>query len=114
MSRILTARVVTAFMPFLLAALLGACTSKNEPLAAPVEATGKVRLVGSSPRTQYVISGTDREWYIKPEEQRKIAQFQQQTVTVKGNETSVELKYANGVSVGTRYFLSDIEIVKNP
>ncbi|GHS88325.1 hypothetical protein FACS189487_06330 [Campylobacterota bacterium] len=98
---------------FLLAVSLGACTSKKDtPAPIAIEAVGKVRLVGSSIRREIVISGEGREWYIKPEEQRKLSEFQQQIVRVKGNETSIELKFANGVSAGTRYFLTDIEIIK--
>ena len=77
----------------------------------PVEVTGMVRMVGSSPLTVLVISGENREWYIEPEEAQKLAHLQQQIVTVKASEYYEEMVLANGLSAGKRYHLKNITVI---
>jgi hypothetical protein len=84
----------------------------REDKPKPVEVTGRVRMVGSSPLSSLVLSGENREWHIEAGEQEKLMRFQQQTVTVKGREYYADLTFANGMSAGRRYYLKDIEIVK--
>ncbi|GHV54161.1 hypothetical protein AGMMS49579_14210 [Spirochaetia bacterium] len=82
-----------------------------------VQVTGRVRLTGSGPGQELVITGADREWRIGKEDQNKLWDLQQQTVTVEGRETSEEMTFVNGVSAGTWYYLRDIRIIsisKNP
>ena len=76
-----------------------------------IQVTGRVRLVGSSAFTQIVISGADREWYVPKEEEHKLMDLQQRTVTVEGVETVVEITFASGMPAGTRHTLSKIKII---
>ncbi|MDR2921887.1 MAG: hypothetical protein LBU85_00935 [Treponema sp.] len=78
-----------------------------------IEASGIVRLVGSSPLTSLVISGEDREWYVEAGEKEKLMHLQQQNVTVIAYEYYEDRVFANGTSAGRYYFLKDI-IVINP
>lgn len=76
-----------------------------------IQATGLVRLVGSSPVTDVVITGTDKEWYIAKEEEYKLRALQQQIVTVEGTETVENLTFASGIPAGERRTLSKIKIL---
>jgi len=76
-----------------------------------IEASGRVRLVGSSPMTSLVISGEDREWYIEAGEKKKLMHLQQQDVIVIANEYYEDRVFANGTSAGRFYFLKDIVVV---
>jgi len=76
-----------------------------------VQVTGVVRLVGSDPFTEIIIRGSDDQWYITGEEKKNIINLQHQTVTVEGEETVVELKFANGMPAGTRRVLRNIRII---
>ena len=93
-----------------LAAALSALGNKEED--AVVQVTGRVRLVGSGPMPEIVISGQERQWYVAKEDSEKLKQLQHRTVTVEGKETVAELKFASGRSAGTRRTLSDIKIIK--
>jgi hypothetical protein len=85
-------------------------TQYSEP--QKVEASGRVRLVGSSPMTSLVISGEDREWYIESDEKKKLMHLQQQNVTVIANEYYEDRVFANGSSAGRFYFLKDITVIE--
>jgi hypothetical protein len=76
-----------------------------------VQVTGLVRLVGSSPFSELVISSPAGEWYIIREEMDKLHDLQQQTVTVEGEETVTEMRFANGKSAGTRRTLRNIRLI---
>jgi len=76
-----------------------------------VEASGRVRLVGSSPMTSLVISGEGREWYIESGEKEKLMHLQQQNVTVIANEYYEDRVFANGAPAGRFYFLKDITVI---
>jgi len=76
-----------------------------------VEISGKVRMVGNSPMNSLVISGENREWYIEPKEQNKLMEFQQQTVTVRGDEYYYDRVFANGTSAGRQYYVKNIVII---
>ena len=76
-----------------------------------IEITGIVRLVGSDPVSELVISGLDREWYITKEEEHKLKSLQYQMVTVKAEETIINLTFANGLPAGERRVLKRITIV---
>ena len=75
------------------------------------EVTGIVRLIGSGPAPELVITGLNGEWYIDREEEYKLKDLQQQTVTVIGEETIKALKFANGLSAGERRTLKNITII---
>jgi len=85
---------------------------KDRPKPRKVEVSGKVRMVGNSPMTSLVISGENREWYIEPEEQEKLMEFQQQTVTVRAQEYYYDRVFANGTSAGRQYYIKNIVIIE--
>jgi len=104
---------------FLLALLCAAPSipalgSRDQSAGQPrkIEATGVVRLVGTSLFPTLVITGEEREWHIDQREQEKLMGLQQQTVTVKAQEHSYELFFANGLSAGQRYVLRKIAIIR--
>jgi hypothetical protein len=76
-----------------------------------VQVTGIVRMVGSSPMNELVISGSETQWYIKREERNKLNHLQHNTVTVEGEETERELIFASGLPAGIRRELSNIRII---
>jgi hypothetical protein len=92
----------------------GQGTAAPEPPAATVRVTGRVRLVGSGPGMELVITGTGREWRIDKDDRDKLRNLQQQTVTVEGEESSEEMTFANGRAAGTWYFLRNIKIIEAP
>jgi len=79
--------------------------------AVLVQVTGRVRLVGSAPMTEIVITGPDKEWYVSRDEARLLTDLQHQTVTVEGYESVYELRFANGFYAGQRRTLKDIKIL---
>ena len=85
--------------------------SKKEEKSVIVQVTGRVRLVGSGSMSELVITGTDMEWHITPEDEHKLKDLQQRTVTVEGDETVVELTFVSGRSAGARRILSNIKII---
>jgi len=84
---------------------------------------GIVRLVGSEPFTELIITGrevteehaavNDRplDWYISREDRAALHNLQQRTVVVEGDAAVSELRYANGMSAGLRYTLRNIRII---
>ena len=81
---------------------------EKEPV---IEITGKVRLVGSGPMTELVITGQDAEWVVSREEEHKLKNHQQRTVIVQGSETVYELKFANGMPAGQQRIIKNIKIL---
>jgi len=82
-------------------------TAKNNV----VQVSGKVRLVGTDLFPEIVITGSDKEWYVEKEEMSKLHDLQHRTVTVEGEETVVEMRFAGGLSAGTRRILRNIRII---
>ena len=76
-----------------------------------VQITGIVRLVGSDPFPDLVITGPDHEWYVTRDEKNKLSDMQHRTVTVEGIETVMELKFASGLPAGKRRELKNIKII---
>ena len=76
-----------------------------------IEVSGIVRLVGSGPGTELVISGQDKEWYVAKEEAHKLIDLQYRLVTVEGEETVVNLTFANGMPAGEQRSLRNIKIL---
>ena len=83
----------------------------NKEKGTPVEITGIVRLVGSSPINELVITGPEGEWYIEKDEEHKLKDLQYQIVTVQGMETVIQLTFVNGMSAGERRTLKKIKII---
>ena len=79
--------------------------------SAVVRVTGIVRLVGSAPMSEIVITGETEQWYIARKEARKLMDLQHRIVTIEGAETVVEMQLANGTPAGERRTLSKIKII---
>jgi len=78
-----------------------------------VEITGRVRLVGSEPFPELVITdGEKRDWYITAKDRPALRMFEQQTVTVRGTLTREEMTLANGRRLDDRRVLSAVELVE--
>jgi hypothetical protein len=109
--------VKISFCLFLLIMLISAdsiCAmgkKEKETGLQKVEVSGRVRMVGNSPMTFLVLSGEDREWYIEPDEQAKLMDLQQQTVTVKADEYYRDMTFANGSPAGRQYYLKNIKVI---
>ena len=83
----------------------------NREKTVIVQVTGTVRLVGSAPITDLVITGQGMEWYIARNEEYKLKDLQQRVVTVKGSETVQSLSFASGLPAGERRILKNIKII---
>jgi hypothetical protein len=77
-----------------------------------VRVSGVVRLVGSGPVAELLISGEDQEWQIDRKDRDRLWNLQQQTVTVEGEEWTEELIFADGLSAGERRHLRNIKIIE--
>ena len=77
-----------------------------------VRVTGVVRLVGTGVFPELVVTADDGEWYIADDEMQKLHNLQHRTVTIEGEETVIELKFAGGMPAGTRRTLSKISIIR--
>jgi hypothetical protein len=77
-----------------------------------IQVSGRVRLVGNEPFPDLVITGSDGEWYVEPNERYKFRDLQHWMVTVEGIETVIVLRWASGTPAGERRILNDIRIIK--
>lgn len=77
-----------------------------------VQVTGIVRLVGTGLFNDIVITREKTQWYVTQEEMYKLHDLQHQKVTVEAEETIVELRFANGISAGSRRILNNVRIIK--
>ena len=102
-------RISFALLFFCLTVIIYAGGSREKDPV--VEVTGKVRLVGSGAYPELVINGPEKEWYVARDEEHKLKDLQQRTVTVKGNETVVTLTYASGLPAGEKRTLKNIKII---
>jgi len=76
-----------------------------------VQVTGMVRLVGNEPFTELVISSSEFVWYAANNEIHKLRDLQHRIVTIEGEETIIELTFANGMPAGIRRELGNIRII---
>ncbi|MCL2066521.1 MAG: hypothetical protein FWG99_03540 [Treponema sp.] len=105
-------RFVLLLPLFCLAAALPAGGKKEAaPDVTTVQVTGRVRMVGSGNFNEIIISAEEGNWYVAKEEENKLIDLQQQTVTVQGEETVVELRFANGQPAGRRRTLSNVKVI---
>ena len=84
---------------------------EKAPQIQVIQVSGRVRLVGNEPFPELVITSPDREWYIDKDDEYKLRDLQQQTVTVEGTETVKTLTFANGRPAGERRTLKNIRII---
>jgi len=109
--------IILMFLFLCLAASLFAFGAKEKdsgnpaPAVTVVQVTGVVRLVGNANFPELLIDNSKMLWYIAKDEMSKLHDFQYKTVTVEGEETVRELKFANGMSAGTRRELKNIKII---
>ena len=85
---------------------------RNKIPANTVRITGMVRLIGTGLFPQLVVTTDDGEWYISKDDMQALHALQHNTVTIEGEETVTELKFANGISAGTRRELANVKIIK--
>jgi len=94
------------------AVLAPALGNREKSAKAPVvQVTGTVRLTGTSLFPELVITGLQAEWHVANEEMAKLKDLQHRTVTVEGEETEIELKFASGLPAGKRRELRNIRII---
>jgi len=86
-------------------------SGKTAPAVTVIQVTGVVRLVGNANFPELQIKNSEMSWYIAKNEMDKLHDLQHRTVTVEGEETVRELKFANGMSAGTRRDLKNIKII---
>jgi hypothetical protein len=78
-----------------------------------VELSGRVRLVGSEPFPDLVLTGKDdQDWYLEGSSRQVLRFYEQRTVKVRGRVELREMILANGRSMGFRRFLCDVEILE--
>jgi len=77
-----------------------------------VQITGVVRLVGSSHFSDLVITTQEGDYYIASDDRYLLHDLQQRTVTVEGDETLSEMRFAGGQSAGTRRQLRNVRIIE--
>jgi len=105
-----TKRIILPLLFIFLAAALPAGGKKEKENF--IQVSGVIRMVGSGPITELVLSSPEGEWYIAREDASKLREYQQRTVTIKGIETVKEMKFANGQSAGIRRTLSKVELLE--
>ena len=93
-----------------MAAGLGAPDRGEKPETLRV--TGVVRLVGSGPGMELLLSNEEREWHIDQKDRDKLWNLQHQTVTLEGEERSEDLTFADGRPAGERRYLRNITIIE--
>lgn len=76
-----------------------------------VRVTGMVRMVGSGPHTELVITGAAGEWHTEARDRNKLIDLQQRTVTVEGGLESRDMILPNGAYIGRRLILRDITVI---
>ena len=89
---------------------LGGKEKSKEPITV-VQVTGIVRLTGTALFPELVISDSEKSWVVAKEEMDKLHDLQHRTVTVEGEETVIELHFANGLPAGLRRELRNIKLI---
>jgi hypothetical protein len=78
-----------------------------------VELSGTIRLVGSQPFPELVLSDAGgNDWYIARESRALVSGYEQRTVTVRGKAELKEMVLADGRSLGHRRILSELVLLK--
>jgi hypothetical protein len=89
------------------------------PAGAPVrggdwvELEGRIRLVGSEPFPDLVLTdGTGQDWYLDGPARRTLGAWEQRNVRVRGRVELRELVLANGRSLGIRRGLQEVRVLE--
>jgi hypothetical protein len=104
--------LITLLLLSTLSAALYARGDKEESKLQILQITGVVRLVGTDLFPELVITTNNGEWYIANDERDKLHDLQHRTVTVEGEETILELKFASGMPAGTKRILRNVRIIR--
>ena len=114
-------RLVLTLLFLCLAAALPAWGKKEksqaEPTAVPerriMQVTGRLELVSSHPVTEFLINGSGGLWYVARADQHKLRNLwdRRLTVTVEGEGTVIDMKFAGGQSAGIHRSLSNITVI---
>jgi hypothetical protein len=79
-----------------------------------VELSGQIRLLGSEPFPDLVLTDPEgRDWYMERQYRQILQSYEHQMVSIRGKVELRDMVLANGYSLGIRRFLSDVELVKN-
>ncbi|GHV94328.1 hypothetical protein AGMMS50293_06480 [Spirochaetia bacterium] len=79
-----------------------------------VELAGRIRLVGSAPFPELVLSdGENNDWYIEKASREIVSAYEQQTVTIRGKLTLQDMILANGTVLDKRRMLSELTLIKH-
>jgi hypothetical protein len=113
--RLLNSRRVLLFCIFLFVSVgavfsLGGREKDKEPLEV-IQVTGIVRLTGNDNFPEIIITASEGSWVVAKEEMNKLHNLQHKTVTVEGEQTVTELRFANGLPAGLRRELKNIKII---
>jgi hypothetical protein len=77
-----------------------------------VELNGRVRLVGSDPFPDLVLTDSgDQDWYIENTSRQTLRAYEQQHLAIRGRVELRELILANGRSLGIRRILWDVAVI---
>jgi hypothetical protein len=82
-----------------------------------VELEGRIRLLGSEPFPDLVLTGEDgQDWYLEGPARRALQPYEQRIVRLRGRAELREMVLANGRSLGLRRFLWEAELAekRNP
>ncbi|GMO62676.1 MAG: hypothetical protein Ta2A_09490 [Treponemataceae bacterium] len=105
---------VTAFVALL------AQARQSEPArrakgAQKITVTGAVRLVGSAPFYDVVITDSaGKDWFIESSEQKQFEQFQQQKITVQASVEYIDMVLADGKFLGQRAIIKNVKLKSKP
>jgi hypothetical protein len=74
---------------------------------------GRVRLVGSMPFPNLVITDVeDHDWYVEDADRELLKTHEQRIITVEGRPEYEDLVLANGENIGRRRYLRNIRIIE--
>jgi hypothetical protein len=114
--RLLNSRRILLFYIFLFTSVTavfslgGKEKNRKEPLEV-IQVTGTVKLTGTANFPEIIIANSEGSWVIAKEEMDKLYDLQHRTVTVEGEETVTELRFANGLPAGLHRELRNIKII---
>ncbi|MDR0527281.1 MAG: hypothetical protein LBG79_05655 [Spirochaetaceae bacterium] len=105
-SRFRIAGILTLLFPVL------CCTNNTLKNGKRVEVAGIVRITGSTPFTEVIITDSENnDWYIEARDAKKLHPFQHTEIRVRGTVRLTEILLANNKSLGIRRSLSKVEVL---
>jgi hypothetical protein len=107
----MNSRRICFFVLFFLCGIILFAGDDDQEKPETTMVTGIIRLIGTGNFPQIVITTEDKEWYLPKEDADKLFNMQRRKVTVEGEGSKRELKFASGRSAGIRYELRNIKII---